>query len=57
MRTAGALGYLALVAAVFASSAPHGSLLWAALVFAFVALFMAALIRLLAVLNAPKHDR
>ncbi|MGN8049586.1 hypothetical protein ACTJKO_07815 [Curtobacterium sp. 22159] len=42
---------------MFASAAPHGSVLWAALVFVFVALFMAALIRVLAVLNAPKHDR
>ena len=47
----------ALVAIAFASGLPRTSLVWVVLVWAFVVLFMAALFRIHAVVNAPKRDR
>ena len=57
MRIAGALMYAAFVAIAFASGLPRTSLVWVALVWAFVVLFMAALFRVHAVVNAPKEKR
>lgn len=57
MRTAVALLALLFVAAMFASTVPHGSALWAVLTGLVVALFLAAIIRVHAVVNAPKAER
>lgn len=57
MRTAGALMYLSFVAAVFASCVARSTPLWVVLAFLVVALFMAALVRVHAVLNAPRRER
>lgn len=55
MRIAGALLYLSLVAAAFASGLPRTSPLWAVLVGAVFVLFALALFRVHAVVNAPKE--
>ncbi|WP_336698235.1 hypothetical protein [Curtobacterium sp. USHLN213] len=57
MRIAGALLYTALVAIAFASGIDRSSPWWVALVATFLALFLAALIRVHAVINAPREDR
>lgn len=57
MRIAGALLYASFVAAVFASTADRASLLWVALTWAVVVLFVAALVRVHAAINAPRNDR
>ena len=57
MKTAAVLLYLSFVAAVFASGVPTVSLLWPVLVWAVVVLFVAAILRVHAVVNAPGVDR
>jgi len=56
MRTAGALLYACFVAAVFASAVDRTTPLWAVLVWAVVVLFVTALLRVHAVVNAPEED-
>lgn len=55
MRIAGALFYAMFVAAAFGSAADHSSPLWALLAWLVVVLFVAGLLRVHAVVNAPKH--
>ncbi len=57
MRIAGALIYASLVFAVFASCADRSTPLWAVLTWLVFVLFVASLIRVHAVLNAPRRDR
>ncbi|WIE65917.1 hypothetical protein DEI99_005105 [Curtobacterium sp. MCLR17_036] len=57
MRLAAALLYACAVTALFASAADRTSLLWAFLVWAVVVLFVGALLRVHAVVNAPEVDR
>jgi hypothetical protein len=57
VKTAAVLLYLSLVAAVFASGVQTVSLLWPVLVWAVVVLFVAAVLRVHAVVNAPGVDR
>lgn len=57
MRLAGALLYASFVAAAFASGLPRTSPVWAVLVWAVFALFALALLRVHAVVNAPKRDQ
>lgn len=57
MRIAGALLYASLVFAVFASCADRSTPLWAVLTWVVVVLFVASLIRVHAVLNAPRKDQ
>lgn len=56
MKTVLVLVFLAFVAALSASAADRYSVLWAALAWAVVALYVAALLRLHAVINAPSAD-
>lgn len=56
MRVAGAFIYASFVAAVFASAVDRTSPLWVVLVWAVVVTFVAALIRVHAVINAPKEE-
>lgn len=57
MRTAGALLYASFVAGVFASCASPGSPIWVLLAWAVVVLFVAGLLRVHAVINAPKEKQ
>ncbi|WP_171898733.1 hypothetical protein [Curtobacterium sp. UCD-KPL2560] len=56
MRAVLALVALSFVAALFASAADRYSVVWAALAWAVVVLFVAALLRLHSVINAEPAD-
>ncbi|UWD83611.1 hypothetical protein NY057_05040 [Curtobacterium flaccumfaciens] len=56
MRTAGLLLAASFVASWFASAVQYGSSLWVALVWVVVIAFVAALLRVHAVVNAPGSD-
>lgn len=57
MKTAAVLLYLSFVAALFASGVATTSMLWPVLVWAVVVLFVAALLRVHAVVNRPGVNR
>lgn len=56
MKTVLVLVLLTFVAALFASAADRYSLVWATLAWAVVVLYVSALLRLHAVINAPGSD-
>lgn len=56
MRVAGVLLYVSFVAAVFASGVDRTSPLWVVLVWAVVVSFVAALLRVHAVINSTKEE-
>ena len=56
MRTAGLLLAASFVASWFASAVQYGSSLWVALVWLVFVAFVAALLRVHAVVNAPGSD-
>lgn len=57
MRLAGALVYLALVSAVFASAADRYTPTWLVFCALFVVLMMASTFRVLMVMEAPEEER
>lgn len=57
MRAAGLLLALSFVASWFASAVQYGSLIWVTLVWLVVVAFVAALLRVHAVVNAPGSDK
>lgn len=57
MRAAGLLLALSFAAAWFASAVFYGSVLWVVLVWVVVIAFVAALLRVHSVINAPTDER
>ncbi|WP_181421076.1 hypothetical protein [Curtobacterium sp. MCSS17_011] len=57
MKTAAVLLYLSFAAALFASGVSATSMLWPVLVWAVVVLFVAAILRVHAVVNRPGVNR